>query len=175
MNPAKSVGPADASVFIVEFSDYACPYCASLNVVLNDLQKAYPTQLRRIHKHFPLVSHPHALKAAAASECAADQGQFWLMSDKIFATQSEWDVDGVEPSGKFVDMAEGLGLDRGRFQQCLASGTKEPIAMADKRDGKRLLVEGTPVLLLNGTRVLTERKLNDLRAVVQEALDEGKK
>jgi len=175
VNPAKSAGPADAPVLIVEFSDYACPFCADLHLVLDDLQKAFPTQLRRIHKHFPLVKHPNAFKAAEAAECAADQGQFWLMSDKLFKTTEEWDLEKVDPSPKFVEMAGSLGLDRARFQQCLDSGSKAAVALADKQDGKRLLIDGTPTILLNGTRVLTERTIEDLTTVVQEAIDEGKK
>jgi protein-disulfide isomerase len=174
-NPAKTMGPADAPVLIVEFSDYACPFCADLNRTLNELQKVYPTQLRRIHKQFPLASHPHALKAAEASECAADQGQFWPYSDRLFAEVKDWNIDEIDPSPKLILMADKLGLDHARFQQCLESGAKTAIAMEDKRDGKRLLVEGTPVLLLNGTRVLVKRSLEDLKAVVQDALDEQKK
>ncbi len=72
---APSVGPANAKITIVEFSDFQCPYCAVAIGEINALLKAYPTQIKLIFKQFPLETHPQADLAAAAADRRAQAGQ----------------------------------------------------------------------------------------------------
>ncbi len=85
-----SMGPANASVTIVEFSDFECPYCGGLYPTLKDIEKNYKDKIRIVYRQFPLTNiHPHAQKAAEASLCANDQGQFWQMHDAMFTDQGK--------------------------------------------------------------------------------------
>lgn len=77
-------GPADAWVTLVEFSDFECPYCASVQATIDQLRLAYPADVRVVFKHYPLSFHAHARAAAIAAECAGEQGRFWEMHDAIF-------------------------------------------------------------------------------------------
>lgn len=84
-------GTSGAKVTIVEYSDFQCPFCARSLPTVEQVLKEYSEKVAFAYKHFPLSQiHPHAQKAAEAAECAKDQGKFWEMHDKLFATQADW-------------------------------------------------------------------------------------
>ena len=73
-------GPASASVTLVEYGDYECPYCRAAVAIVEELQRVLPDDLRFVFRHFPLENlHPHARRAAEAAEAAASQGKFFEM------------------------------------------------------------------------------------------------
>jgi len=81
-------GPKDAKVTIVEFSDFECPFCQRAFGTVQQIQKAYPKEVRIVYKQLPLTNlHPHAQKAAEASVCAQKQGKFWEYHDTLFKAQ----------------------------------------------------------------------------------------
>lgn len=83
-----SKGPKNATVRMVTFSDYQCPYCSRIEPTLKQLAKEYGSQLRIVFKDFPLSQlHPNATKASEAAACATDQGKFWEMHDGLFSNQ----------------------------------------------------------------------------------------
>src|SRR5215475_3875960 len=78
-------GLADAPIELVEYGDFECPHCGKAAVVVNQLIAEMGDRLRFAYRHFPLSKlHPHARKAAQASEAAAAQGKFWEMHDLLF-------------------------------------------------------------------------------------------
>ena len=87
------IGPADAPITLIEFSDFQCPYCVKavgqLKIVLN----AYPKQVKLVFRQFPLDSHSQAAYAASAALAAHNQGKFWQMHDALFANRSTWAAD----------------------------------------------------------------------------------
>lgn len=83
-----SIGPNDAKVTVVEFSDFECPFCARAYATVKQIQSTYPKDVRIVYKNLPLTNlHPQAQKAAEASVCAQKQGKFWEMHDKMFESQ----------------------------------------------------------------------------------------
>ncbi len=85
---APSIGPKDAKVTIVEYSDFECPFCARAFATVEQIKAAYPKDVRIVYKQLPLTQlHQNAQKAAEASLCAYDQGKFWEMHDKMFQAQ----------------------------------------------------------------------------------------
>jgi protein-disulfide isomerase len=85
---AQTRGSKDAKVHIVEFSDFECPFCIRALPTVDKILKEYQGKVKLSYLHFPLTQiHPNAQKAAEASLCAADQGKFWELHDKIFAVQ----------------------------------------------------------------------------------------
>ena len=119
-------GDPGAGVVVIEFSDFQCPACQehSLTVQPAINEALVDTgQVLWVHKHLPLEMHPQALVAAAASECAADQGNFWEMHDLLFETVDQWAVDDAEP--ELLSLAAQLGLDAEQFAACLDS--REPV------------------------------------------------
>ena len=84
----RALGPDTAPVVIVVFSDFQCPYCAKGQTTMDSLRRKYPTQVKFLYRHLPLETlHPLAWPAAAASECAADQGKFTAYHDLLFRLQ----------------------------------------------------------------------------------------
>src|SRR5579862_3334448 len=82
-----SKGPADAKVTIVEFSDFQCPFCSRVVPTVEQIEKAYPKDVRVVFRHNPLPFHPNAPLAAEAAVAAEAQGKFWEMHDKMFTNQ----------------------------------------------------------------------------------------
>jgi protein-disulfide isomerase len=139
-----SRGPDNATVTIVEFSDFQCPYCGRVLPTVEKLMKDYDGKVRLVFRHFPLSFHPNAAKAAEAGACAADQGKFWQMHDKMFGNQQKLAVEDLK------SFAKDLGLDQGKFDKCLDSGEKAPLVSGDEKDGEQAGVSGTPAFFING-------------------------
>ena len=79
-------GPEDATVTVVEYGDFQCPYCGqaepAVRAVLGE------SDVRFVWRHLPLSDvHPQAELAAQASEAAAEQGRFWEMHDLLLDRQ----------------------------------------------------------------------------------------
>jgi len=74
---APTLGPSDAPVTVVEFSDYECPACRATHEVVKQVRAAYGNRVQWIYKEYPLKRHKDAFKAAEASHCAEDQRKFW--------------------------------------------------------------------------------------------------
>ena len=82
-------GDPDAPVTIIEFSDFACPYCSRFSVdTLPQLREDYVEtgKVRFVYKHYAILGQV-STRAAEASECAAEQDQFWAYHDQIFIQQ----------------------------------------------------------------------------------------
>jgi protein-disulfide isomerase len=79
-------GPEDAPVTITEFVDYECPYCGKEQAVVEKVLKAYPTQVKLVVKHLPLVAiHPDAKRKALVVDCIGMQDKFWQAHEKLMA------------------------------------------------------------------------------------------
>ena len=148
---------ASASVVIVEFSDFECPYCARAHRDLKRVLPRFGNDVQVVFRHFPLdkacnhlvsgAKHRYACLAAAASECAAQQDRFWQYQDALFANQSALDRESL---AKYADE---LGLDRTRFLACLDSDAPREAVRSDVAAAEKLGVSSTPTFYLNG-RVL---------------------
>ncbi len=116
-------GNREAPVKLVEYSDTECPFCKRYHETLHEVMKKYNGQVAWVYRHFPLDQlHPRARKEAEATECAAELGgndQFWKYLDQIFSVTPS--NNGLDPA-ELPRIAERIGLDRLKFEQCLASG-----------------------------------------------------
>ena len=138
------MGPPDAPVTLVEFSDFQCPYCRRVQGVLKRLMTAYHGQLKLVFRDFPLRQiHPEAQKAAEAAQCANDQGQFWPYHDRLFAV--------TELGGEALKQyAVELGLDAEQFNACLDSDKYRDEVQKDIDDALAAGVNATPSFFVNG-------------------------
>jgi protein-disulfide isomerase len=133
-----SVGPADAKVVVVEFSDFQCPFCQRGAQVVEQLRQKYPKDLRVVFKHLPLPFHDQARPAAIASLAAGAQGKFWEMHDELFKNQHRLNTD------TFVELAKKIGIDADKFKKDLQDEKFAKQVEADMQLAQKLDVEGTP-------------------------------
>jgi protein-disulfide isomerase len=127
---------------VIEYGDYECPYCAQADAVLADLQ------VRRVFRHFPVVSkHPRARVLAQAAEAAALQGAYWEFHDSLYAEQGRLD----DPH--LWARAERLGLDLDRFEADRRSQAAAERVQRDFHSGVRAGVVTTPTLFVGGRKL----------------------
>ena len=156
-------GPANATVTLVEYGDFQCPYCGRAEQVVRELLSDFG-DVRYIWRHLPLNDvHANAQLAAEAAEAASDQGRFWDMYDLLLANQ-----DALQPSD-LLRYAERLGLDLDRFTEDLrrhagATRVAEDVDSADLSG-----VSGTPTFFINGRRHYGAYDIATLSAAVRVA------
>jgi protein-disulfide isomerase len=158
------VGPLDAPIVIIEFSDYQCYYCGEFaRSTQHPLLAMYGDQIRFVYRDF-IFYGPVSLQAAVASECADEQGAFWLYHDLLFEFQDELNRD------RMVDLARSIDLDMDRFSACLDDPMIEAEVQADTDDGHRLGIRGTPTFFINGRVFVGAQPLEAFMTVIEEEL-----
>jgi len=145
---APTLGPNDAPVTLVEFSDFQCPYCRMAAPTLKQVAQKFGDKVQIVYRQYPIPSlHPFALKAAEASLCANEQGKFWDLHDAMFADQTKLGVSDLKQT------ARRIGVDGKKFDGCLDSGRYVEQVQNDLREGNVVGVNGTPTMFINGTLV----------------------
>lgn len=170
------IGPEDAKVEIIEFSDFQCPFCRSFwSNTLSQIKSQYidaGKSVKFVYRDFPLSFHPMAQKYAEAAECGEDQGKFWEMHDKIFQEQEKLGT-GTITTFTIDDVkrwAGQLGLNQSQFNQCLDSGKYSSEVQADFNDGSKAQVSGTPTFFINGQRLVGAQPFESFKAIIDEKL-----
>jgi protein-disulfide isomerase len=156
-------GPRDAPITVVEFSDFQCPYCASLQETLDLVLKAFPKEVRLVYKQYPLNIHQYARQAAAASLAAHSQGKFWQMHDKLFENFRSINEENIKR------WAREIGLNMAEFEKAMQSGRYEPVIQKDMTDGAAAKVIGTPTVFVNGRRA-QERSFEAFKKMILDEL-----
>ena len=156
-------GSAKALVTIVAFTDFECPSCARQHPVLDRIVTEFGDRVRLVVRDFPLSQHANARKAAEAAEAAREQGKYWEYSSVLFRNQSALGVD------KLRQYAAELGLDRARFDASLDSGKFAEKVQRDIVDGRKLGINGTPTLYINGKRV-SDNSYESVKSAIELAL-----
>ena len=163
-----SLGPDDAPVVIVEFSDYQCPYCQIWHQqVFPQIVQAYGDQVRFVYRDLPIPGHPQALPAAIAANCAGEQGSYWQFHDRLFS--------GVYDLGRsaYEMYAQELNLDVEEFTACLDSGRNQTEPQQDYQDAQRIGVNSTPTFVINGQIVVGAQPFEAFQSVIDDALAAG--
>ncbi|MBI3548660.1 MAG: thioredoxin domain-containing protein [Elusimicrobia bacterium] len=164
-------GPADAKAVLAEFGDFQCPPCGRAVGVVRNIEHMYGSKLRVVFKHCPWThSHPWAMTAAIASECAGKQGKFWEMFDKLYDNQPEW-----TQTDKAADVINGYAyaakVDRAAYDQCVKGGEGERLVKEDMKDVSLHFINSTPTFFINGKRFggagqLSREGVNDIDRIL---------
>jgi protein-disulfide isomerase len=145
------LGNADAKVMLIEYSDLECPYCKVFHETLHKIMDNYgkDNRVAWVYRHFPLTElHPKAVKEAEASECAAEQGgddKFFAYIDRLYSITPA--NDGFDLK-KLPEIAQYVGLDVNKFNECLNSGKYEEKVMAQRQEAIDAGGRGTPYTIL---------------------------
>lgn len=160
---APTLGPPDAPVTVVEFSDYECPACRGTHEVVKQVRAAYGGRVQWIYKEYPLKRHKDAFKAAEASHCAEDQGKFWEYQERLFTAPD------LSPD-KLVSMAVELGMSQEKFSQCLQDSIHKPLVEKNVRDAVQAGLDRTPSFMINGKVYAGSPSLDTFRGMIDEEL-----
>jgi predicted DsbA family dithiol-disulfide isomerase len=162
-DPARVRGTPMARVTIVEWSDFQCPFCGAAHPEIRRLLGEMGGKVKLAFKYFPLTNHERAMPAARAAEAAARQGKFWEMHDVLFEHQRELEDADLER------YAAAIGLDTARFRADLSSPEVQQRIDADRKEGEKLEIQGTPTIYVDG-RLLREPP-KALEAYLKEELE----
>jgi protein-disulfide isomerase len=160
-----ALGPEDAPITIVEFSDYQCPYCRRWHEeVYQPLLNEYPGQIRLVYRHLPLTSiHPEAFSAAEAAMCAGEQNAYWQYHDKLFSSETLG-------NNTYVQYAQDLGLNTSTFETCISEHKYSEAIQADSDFAVNLGVRSTPTFFINGLAVVGAQPLDIFKQVIDKEL-----
>jgi protein-disulfide isomerase len=162
---AYALGPADAPITIVEFSDYQCPFCRRWHdEVYEPLLAAYPGKIRLVYRHLPLTSiHPDAMSAAEAAMCAGEQDAYWPFHERLFSSESLG-------NNIYIQYAQELGLDMGTFESCLSDQKYQQAVQADSDFAINLGIRSTPTFFINGLAIVGAQPLDVFKQVIDKEL-----
>ena len=138
-------GNKDAKITIVEFGDFACALCKSIEPALQAVISEAPNKRRLIWKDAPNVNeHAETFTASMAARCAQDQGKFWEYHDRLMLPGTSLNAENL------VNIAVQLELNEASFQSCMASDVTRPIVQHTLEEAFALDISGTPTIFLNG-------------------------
>lgn len=127
-------GNEDATVALIEFSDYECPFCIRHSrETMPLIEKNYIATGKVLYgfRDFPIDQlHPQAIRAHEAAQCAGDQNKYWEMHSRMFAPPAQHTPELLEAA------ASQAGVELGAYKACLSSGKhtaaiRESVALAE--------------------------------------------
>ena len=169
------LGPANAKVTIIEFSDFQCPYCARFQAqTLPQILQNYGDKVRFVYRNFPHESQ-QSVKAAEAADCANEQGAFWKYHDLLFQNQSALD------DASLKGYASSLGLDTAAFNTCLDTDKYLSELQKDYQDAIAAGAQGTPAFavgvsagqFVNAALIYGAQPYSVFQAAIEAALAAG--
>lgn len=158
-------GNLNSKVTVVEFSDFECPYCAKGAEVFKKLKEEYSDRVKFVFKQFPLSFHKNAQGAAEASLCANEQGKFFEYHDVLFTNNKTLEKENL------LKYAASINLDAAKFKECVVSGRMKAKVEADMKEGQDYGISGVPAFIIDGELVVGAVPYEEIKTVVDEALN----
>lgn len=168
------IGDTDAPIEIIEFSDYQCSYCQRFHVsTYPDLLKNYieTGKVKFIYRDYPLTFHANSMNAAAAGECADNEGKYWEMHDKLLDGLAAWSGS-TEAISIFSEYANEIGLDVSDFEECYGGVDVQEEIKGDMRDAINAGVRATPTFFINGQKLEGAQPYSVFESILESMLTE---
>jgi protein-disulfide isomerase len=156
-------GKKNASITLVEYGDYECPYCMHAYPVVKQIQEHFGTKLRFVFRNFPLTEiHPFAESAAQTAEYAGSEGLFWEMHDLIYENQNDLSLE------LLLELTKRLNLSQEKLKVVLEKHSFAPKIQKDFIGGVKSGVNGTPTFFINDYRYPGPVEFEDLVLAINE-------
>ena len=168
---ARIQGAATAPVWLVEVSDFECPFCKQWHdETYPAIRREFivPGHVRMAYVNFPLQRHVHALPTAEAAMCAGAQDKFWPMHDALFATQAHW-TPLADGSAMFDSLARVIGVDVPAWRDCLRSKVMQRLIGADRARGETAGATSTPFFFVGDEVIRGAAPIEVFRASISRA------
>lgn len=157
-------------VTVVEYLDMECPSCRAAFPGVLKLKSEYGERVTFDVRHFPIPSHRNAELAAVAVEAAGAQGKRDEMFKLMFERQQEWGGQQTSQRAAFVTFAQQLGLDTAAFETALGDSALKERVLAQRTEGGKAGVTGTPTFFINGTKFTGAPSYDALKSAIDKAL-----
>jgi len=146
IDEAQIGGNKKAAIVLIEFADYQCEHCRQFAAeTMKQIERDYITNGRIGYVFYDLPmenSHPYAIKAAVAVQCAGKQGRLWEMNHKLLS-----DPMALTPND-LMSHAASLMLDMNRFRRCVEDVSTEASVRQKMREAFQMDIKGTPIFLV---------------------------
>jgi protein-disulfide isomerase len=159
---------ADGKVTVVEYLDLECPSCRAAYPGVERLKTEYGDRVTFDVRHFPIPSHRNAELAAVAVEAAGAQGKRDDMFRLMFDSQQEWGGQQTSQRAVFGGFAQQLGLDAAAFEKALDDQALRDRVLAQRTEGSKAGVTGTPTFFINGTKFTGAPTYDGLKAAIEK-------
>ncbi|MCE9500675.1 MAG: thioredoxin domain-containing protein [Leptospira sp.] len=160
------LGPKDAKVTVIEFSDFECPFCKRSQSVNVELRKIYKDKIKWVFRDYPLPFHQNAMFAHVAANCAIPQNKYWEYFNILFENTGNLDKENV------IFLASKVGIDKDKLNDCIKNSmaVKSEIE-TDMNDGQKLGVNGTPAFFINGIMVEGAQPIAAFQKIIDKELN----
>lgn len=170
----RALGDPAAPVTIVELIDFECPFCRQF---FDETRPELIAQfvdagvVRFVSRDLPLTEiHPSALVSAVAARCAAAQGAYWPMYERLFSSHGqEWGGAPERDRAQFATFAAELGLDTAAFEACSADPAQAQAVRAEADAAAQLGISVTPTFFVNGQQLRGAQPLRVFAALIRQA------
>jgi protein-disulfide isomerase len=161
-----SIGPENAVITIIEFSDFECQFCHNQEKIFQNILNEYPEKIKFIWKDYPDYDEKSiSFQAAVAARCADEQGKFWEYHDWLYKDQP------VLEDQSFVALAKKLELNQSNFEKCLASQNTTDLILNNIYEANALDIRGIPFIFVNQTEVMGEISFQELKQLIDNELN----
>ncbi len=160
------IGPENAPITIIEFSDYECPYCRKwYEETFPQIMDEYQGMVRFVYRDFPLIGmHANASPAAEAAYCAGEQGKYWPFHDKLFSGGYTLNAT------TYTQYATDLGLDITQFNDCVDTNKYQSAVEDNYQFAANLGIQSTPTFFINGLAVVGAQPYAVFKQVIDQEL-----
>ncbi|CAN5589554.1 hypothetical protein BH23GEM1_BH23GEM1_06870 [soil metagenome] len=165
-------GDSAAPLWIIDVSDFQCPYCAQWQRNTHEALRAEYVRTGKVKLafvNFPLEQHRHAMRASRAAMCAGVQGRFWPVHDAIFETQERW-ASAPDAAPLFESIARTAGVRIEEWRGCVASDVMDALILADRERAVGAGVNSTPTFIVAGQLIRGAAPIEEFRRVIDAAL-----
>jgi protein-disulfide isomerase len=174
---ARIRGAETAQVWLVEISDFQCPFCKEWHdksFATIDREYVKTGKIRVAYLNFPLTRiHPNAQAAAEAAMCAGVQGKFWELHESLFQTQEKW-AQVKSPIAAFDSLARAAGVESKAWNSCMSTHATARLIEADRDRSTKAGVESTPTFFVGDRALAGAYPVDTFRVAIDQALAKAK-
>ena len=170
---ARIRGSQTAQVWLVEISDFQCPFCKQWHdetFAKIDQEYVKTGKVRLAYLNFPLSRiHKNAQAAAEAAMCAGVQGKFWELHESLFQTQPKW-AESKSPITVFDSLARAAKVDPKGWNNCMSTHATAKLIQADRDRSTQAGVESTPTFFVGDRALAGAFPVDTFRVVLDQAI-----
>jgi protein-disulfide isomerase len=165
-------GSASAPLWLVEISDFQCPYCKQWHdesFAVIDHEYVQTGKVRLAYLNYPLSMHANARGAAEAAMCASVQDKFWPLHESLFITQPKWEGQ-ANPLPTFDSLAVAAGVNAAAWRSCMSSHATARLIDADRDRSTTAGVQSTPTFFIGNRKLEGAYPVDSFRVAINAAL-----